>query len=106
VHVVEAQHAGADVAADAGVAPASAQMWPISAVVVDLPLVPVMADHLRALVLGRGVDRAREELDVADDLDALGLAFSTVQCGLGWVSGTPGDSIRAAKSTSRRRSGR
>ena len=41
---------------------------------------------------------AAEELDVADDLDAGCLGQSTVQCGSGWVSGTPGASTSAAKS--------
>ena len=41
---------------------------------------------------------AAEQLDVADDLDARRrCALSTVQCGSGWVSGTPGDSTSAAK---------
>ena len=53
--------------------PQDARIWPISAVVVDLPLVPVTAmtgarPGLRAI----GPDLAREQFDVADDLDAGG----------------------------------
>ena len=50
-------------------------IWPIRAVVVDLPLVPVMATTFGRLCVGRGVDGAGEQLDVADDLDAGGLGL-------------------------------
>ncbi len=41
---------------------------------------------------------AAEQLDVADHLDAgLARASARVQCGPGWVSGTPGVSTSAAK---------
>ena len=54
-----------DIAADGDRQPATASTWPISAVVVDLPLVPVTATK-RA----RPVRLAPQQLDVADDLDA------------------------------------
>jgi hypothetical protein len=96
VHVLEAEHADADVAADAGVAAGA------GADVADqgrgrrLAVGAGDGDDLRALVGRGGVDRAGEELDVAEDLDAGRLGALTVQCGAGWVRGTPGDSIRAA----------
>jgi hypothetical protein len=45
----------------------------------------------------RSAALAAEKLDVADDLDAGAAGRSTVQCGLGCVSGTPGDSTKDAK---------
>ena len=39
---------------------------------------------------------AAEQLDVADDLDGRAAREPTVQCGAGWVSGTPGASTSAA----------
>ena len=72
----------------------------MSAVVVDLPLVPVMATKGEPGAILRAL--AAEELDVADDFDARGrCAFTTVQCGSGCVSGTPGESTSAAKPASR-----
>ena len=71
---------------------------PTSAVVVDLPLVPVMAmtgalPGLSAI----GADFAGEQFDIADHRH-LGAHWHvrTTPCGLGWVSGTPGDSTSAA----------
>ena len=76
--------------------PAAAQMWPIRAVVVDLPLVPVMAMIFGRLCSGAALTvRAKSSMSPRISTPA-SRAFSTVQCGLGWVSGTPGDSIRAA----------
>src|SRR3954471_12616769 len=76
--------------------PASAQMWPIRAVVVDLPLVPVMATIFGRLCSGASFTaRAKSSMSPTISTPAA-LAFSTVQCGAGWVRGTPGDSIRAA----------
>ena len=75
--------------------PADAARWAISAVVVDLPLVPVMATNGAS---GRvAPPLAAEQLDVADHLDA-GLVRERrpSQCGAGWVSGTPGASTSAA----------
>ena len=66
----QAQDADADVAADVASRPACRRTWPIRAVVVDLPLVPVMATTFGRLCSGSGGDGAGEQLDVADDLDA------------------------------------
>ena len=60
--------------------PAARRTWAISAVVVDLPLVPVMATNGASGELG---PLAAEQLDVADDLDAGGARLATVQCGSG-----------------------
>ncbi len=88
--------------------PALARMCAVSAVVVDLPLVPVMPIDSRA---------ARDAADCASGSSAswrknnsvspitstpAAVARSTVQCGFGCVSGTPGDSTRAANWTSPR----
>jgi hypothetical protein len=73
-----------------------AQRWAISAVVVDLPLVPVMATKRR---VGRaGGALAAEQLDVADHLDAgaFAQALSTVQCGAGMGQRHAGRSTSAA----------
>src|SRR6185437_4160308 len=76
--------------------PASRQTWPTSAVVVDLPLVPVMATILGLRCSGAAFTaRAKSSMSPTISTPAA-RAFSTVQCGAGWVSGTPGDSIRAA----------
>ena len=76
--------------------PAWAQTWPISAVVVDLPLVPVMATIFGFLCSGAAFTaRAKSSISPTISTPAA-RALSTVQCGAGWVSGTPGDSIRAA----------
>src|SRR5579859_4060692 len=76
--------------------PAWAQTWPISAVVVDLPLVPVTATIFGRLCSGAAFTvRAKSSMSPTISTPAA-LAFSTVQCGAGWVSGTPGDSMRAA----------
>ena len=56
-------------------------MCPISAVVVDLPLVPVIAMTGARPDSGIGADLAREQFDIADDFDAC--AFSTTSCGAG-----------------------
>ncbi len=66
-----------------------------SAVVVLLPLVPVMATSGAPGAMDRAL--AAEQFDVADDLDARRCAMATVQCGSGWVSGTPGARTSAAK---------
>ncbi len=77
--------------------PAWRQMWPIRAVVVDLPLVPVMATTLGRLCAGAAFTvRANSSMSPRISTPAA-WACSTVQCGSGWVSGTPGESIRAAK---------
>ena len=84
------------------IAPAALKRWPISAVVVDLPLVPVMATSC-APVPG---DFALEDFRVADDLDARRLAPSRrSSAARDASSGTPGLSTSAsscAKSMSRR----
>src|ERR1700722_20014368 len=75
--------------------PAWLQTWPIRAVVVDLPLVPVMATILGRLCAGAAATvRANSSMSPMISTPA-SLALSTVQCGLGCVSGTPGESIRA-----------
>ena len=92
---VEREDRGADIAAELNVA---------------IRLLEKMRDQRRRrrLAVGAG-DRderrrrhmgpplAAEQLDVADHLDAGRLGRSTVQCGSGWVSGTPGVSTSAAK---------
>ena len=66
---------GADVAAHLRVvAGLPRRMWAISAVVVDLPLVPVMATNGASGACAGPL--AAEQLDVADDLDARGPAPS------------------------------
>src|ERR1700748_1082611 len=77
--------------------PHCANTCPISAVVVDLPLVPVMAitgDLPGRSGLGR-ISRANSSTSPITGTRAL-LACSTTPCGLGWVSGTPGDRTSAA----------
>src|SRR5579859_3163614 len=72
------------------------RICPTSAVVVDLPLVPVMAitgDLPGRSELGR-ISRANNSTSPITGTLAL-LACSTTPWGLGWVSGTPGDSTRA-----------
>ena len=77
----------------------------MSAVVVDLPLVPVMAMKGAS---GAIFARSRQNSSMSPITSTpLALASSTVQCGFGWVSGTPGASTSAAKrrqSASRRSS--
>src|SRR5437879_4081354 len=76
--------------------PAWAQTWPIRAVVVDLPLVPVMATILGRLC-SEAAFTARAKSSMSPRISTpASRARSTVQCGAGWVSGTPGDSIKAA----------
>src|ERR1700723_3536073 len=73
------------------------RICPTSAVVVDLPLVPVMAitgDLPGRSGLGR-TSRANSSTSPITGTCAL-LACSTTPCGLGWVKGTPGDSTSAA----------
>ena len=84
--------------------PAGAKTWAVSAVVVDLPLVPVMAMKGASGAM-RGA-LAAEQLDVADDLDAGGSAPA------GPSSAAPGGSAarrgqhqRGEAATSRRRAG-
>ena len=47
--------------------PVARKIWAISAVVVDLPLVPVMAMNGASGAVARAL--AREDLDIADDFD-------------------------------------
>src|SRR5690606_3588044 len=66
----------------------------ISAVVVDLPLVPVMAMNGAS---GAWALRSRTNSSMSPMTSTpAARASSTLQCGLGWVSGTPGDSTKAA----------
>ena len=76
--------------------PACFSTQPIRAVVVDLPLVPVMATTRGRWPSGRASSaRANSSMSPITSTPAA-RALSTVQCGLGWVSGAPGDSTRAA----------
>src|SRR4051812_3949066 len=75
--------------------PASRIRWPTSAVVVDLPLVPVMATN-GASGTWRRRSRQNSSMSPITSTEAA-CAASTVQCGAGWVSGTPGVSTSAAK---------
>ncbi len=66
----------------------------MSAVVVDLPLVPVMATNGAS---GQLLARSRQNSSMSPTISMpAALALATVQCGSGWVSGTPGASTRAA----------
>ena len=81
-------------------------MWPISAVVVDLPLVPVIAMTRRAPVLlrARRGSRART-VPCRRSLRHRRLAPGARRgCGSGWVSGTPGLRISALISSHGQRS--
>ena len=76
--------------------PACFSTQPIRAVVVDFPFVPVMAMTFGRTVAGiRAMARANSSMSPMISTDAA-LALSTVQCGLGWVRGAPGDRTRAA----------
>ncbi len=64
----------------------------ISAVVVDLPLVPVMATDG---ALGACARRSRQKISISPMISTpASCAFFTVQCGSGCVSGTPGDKTK------------
>ena len=74
--------------------PACPRMCAIRAVVVDLPLVPVMATNgASGALLARS--RANSSMSPMISTPAA-RAFCTVQCGSGCVSGTPGASTSAA----------
>ena len=83
--------------------PALAHRCAISAVVVDLPLVPVMATNG---AWGACARRSRQNNSMSPITStAMARASPTDQCGDGWVSGTPGASTSAAifdQSSSRR----
>src|ERR1700676_5460846 len=83
--------------------PATRIKCAISAVVVDLPLVPVMATNGAS---GAWRRRSRQNSSISPITSTPACcAASTVQCGAGWVSGAPGVSTKAAKfahETSRR----
>src|SRR6056297_3637254 len=75
--------------------PVSRRIWAISAVVVDLPLVPVIAMKGAS---GASFARSRQNSSISPMISTpAACAFVTLQCGTGWVSGTPGESISAAK---------
>ena len=74
--------------------PALLAMWAISAVVVDLPLVPVIATKGDSSARAR-LSRTNSSMSPITSTPAA-FARSTVQWGLGWVSGTPGASTSAA----------
>ena len=68
----------------------------MSAVVVDLPLVPVIA---MKGARGASFARSRQKSSMSPMISiAAAFAFATDQCGWGWVSGTPGASTSAAAS--------
>ena len=74
--------------------PAARRMWAVSAVVVDLPLVPVMATNGAS---GEVLARSRQKSSTSPMISTpAARALVTVQCGAGWVNGTPGASTRAA----------
>ena len=74
--------------------PAEATRWAISAVVVDLPLVPVMATKGAP---GAWNLRSRQNNSMSPITSTPAFrASATTQCGAGWVSGTPGASTRLA----------
>src|SRR5580704_13057423 len=75
--------------------PAEAARWAISAVVVDLPLVPVIATN-GASGAKRRRSRQNNSMSPITSMPA-SRAISTLQCGAGWVSGAPGVRISAAK---------
>src|ERR1700726_2055606 len=83
--------------------PAEAARWAISAVVVDFPLVPVMATNGES---GATPRRSRQNNSTSPITSTAALLASwTVQCGAGWVSDTPGASTSAVnldQSASRR----
>ena len=72
--------------------PASRRMCAMIAVVVDLPLVPVIAIHGAS---GQFAARSRLKISISPIISTPAWrAFSTTQCGSGWVSGTPGANTR------------
>src|ERR1700728_2591228 len=74
--------------------PADAARWARSAVVVDLPLVPVMATKGAS---GARRRRSRQNNSMSPITSTAAFcASATVQCGAGCVSGTPGASSSAA----------
>ena len=73
--------------------PASLSTWAISAVVVDLPLVPVMATNGAS---GALAPRSRAKSSMSPTIGTpASSARLTVQCGVGWVRGTPGASTKS-----------
>ena len=75
--------------------PADFRMCAVNAVVVDLPLVPVIA--MKGAVGARSM-RSRQNSSMSPITSTPApRASSTVQCGFGCVSGTPGDKTKAAK---------
>src|SRR5258706_3396340 len=71
--------------------PQARRTWPISAVVVDLPFVPVTAMTGAVFLVapaGR-IARAKSSMSPITSAPAP-RAWRTIGCGAGWVSGTPG----------------
>src|SRR5579872_5696587 len=75
--------------------PASRNKCATSAVVVDLPLVPVIATK-GARGATRRLSRQKSSMSPMISI-AAARAFFAVQCGSGWVSGTPGARTKAEK---------
>src|SRR4051812_7274253 len=74
--------------------PARRRIWVRSAVVVDFPLVPVMATKGACRAIAA---RSRQNSSMSPMISIpCALARPTVQCGSGCVSGTPGASTRAS----------
>src|SRR3954452_9771678 len=75
--------------------PATLVRCAISAVVVDLPLVPVIVTNGAS---GAWRRRSRQNSSMSPiTSQPASRAFSTLQCGTGWVNGTPGASTSATK---------
>ncbi|MNL27815.1 hypothetical protein D3C87_1494320 [compost metagenome] len=75
--------------------PESLRIWAISAVVVDLPFVPVMAMKGQSGACAR---RSRMKSSISPIISTpAARARSTDQCGFGCVSGTPGASTKDEK---------
>lgn len=83
--------------------PVARRICPISAVVVDLPLVPVMPITFGRRFSGRSANAWANNSISPITGASTARASSTMWCGLGWVSGIPGDRIKAAMSPQSRR---
>ncbi len=72
--------------------PAVRRIWATSAVVVDLPLVPVIATKgARGAIFARSRQKSSMSPTISTPASLASLAD---QCGSGWVSGTPGERMR------------
>src|ERR671912_1710830 len=72
--------------------PASRRIWAMRAVVVDLPLVPVIATKG---AFGAIFARSRQKSSISPMISTPASRASFAdQCGSGWVSGTPGERMK------------